>query len=442
LALPNSAVRQDVVVLSIVLFFVSLAALKYMGVRDPAAAFILIAASIALPNLVMEYARLPGDSPPRATSVASARLARVGIKLFGLLATFIVIAAAYWALPIYREGQAHALRALLVLIGPALLVLAPAYVWITDSRMSDPCDGCYMAGLAAAGRWTEIDRPMLGQHVLGWTVKAYFLPLMAGYALDDTAWFLALDLTGARSAGPYGWYEFLYRFVFFADVLWATLGYGLTLRLFDTHIRSTEPTMAGWIVCIVCYHPFWGLLLRNYVNYDDGHDWGLWLAGAPAIGLAWAIAITMLNIVYFWATASFGVRFSNLTHRGILTNGPYRFSKHPAYLAKNLTWWLISVPFISAAAPSEALRLSVLLLLVNGIYVLRARTEERHLGADPVYRGYVGWMAQHSLIAGLKCGFLSSYAGLTRVSSFTAPRALQKDGRVEHGHDVLGGKRL
>ena len=402
LAPPGSAVRQDVVLISIMMFFFSLAVLKYAGIRDPAPAFLIIAAAIALPNLVMEYRRLPDDAPARTPCLEAARPARVGLKLLGLLATFILIAAAYWAFPIYRDGQVQALRALLAVIGLPLLVLAPAYVWITDRRMSHPCDGCYMAGLAAAGRWKEIDRPMLGQYVLGWTVKAYFLPLMAGYALSDTAWFLALDLAHARSAGPHGWYEFLYRFVFFADVLWATLGYGLTLRLFDTHIRSTEPTMAGWVVCIVCYHPFWGIVLRNYLSYDDGHDWGWWLAGAPSLAFAWAVAITMLNFVYFWATASFGVRFSNLTHRGILTNGPYRFSKHPAYLAKNLTWWLISVPFISAAQPTEALRMSVLLLLVNGIYFLRARTEERHLGADPIYRRYAGWMAEHSVIARLQ----------------------------------------
>lgn len=414
LALPGSTVRQDVVLLSILLFLFSLGALKYLGIRDPASAFLIIAASIALPNLVMEYARLPGEAPPRAPTAATVRLARVALKLLGLTATFLAIAGAYWAFPVYRSGQDQALRALLAIIGPALFLLTPVYVWITDSRMSEPRDGCYMAGLAVTGRWTEIDRPLLSQYLLGWTVKAFFLPLMAGYALADTAWFLAFDPNKGYGSGPYGWYEFLYRFVFFADVLWATLGYGLTLRLFDTHIRSTEPTLAGWIVCLACYNPFWGILARNYVNYDDGLNWGSWLAGASALGFAWAIAITMLNLVYFWATASFGVRFSNLTHRGILTNGPYRFSKHPAYLAKNLTWWLISVPFITTAAPSEALRMCMLLLLVNGIYVLRARTEERHLEADPVYRSYVRWMAQYSIIARLKRARLLSSLGVAR----------------------------
>jgi isoprenylcysteine carboxyl methyltransferase (ICMT) family protein YpbQ len=363
----------------------------------------------------MEYVRLPVDAPAQPPSVAATRLARVGLKLLGLLGAFILIAAAYWAFPIYREGELEALGALLRLVGPPLIALAPAYVWIADSRMADPHDGCYMAGLAAVGRWAEIDQAVLRQYLLGWTVKAYFLPLMAGYALHDTGWFLAIDLARAVNSGPFGWYELLSRFVFFADVLWATLGYGLTLRLFDTHIRSTEPTAAGWIVCIVCYHPFWGLLVRNYVNYDDNFFWGAWLAGTPLVGLVWALAITALNIVYFWATASFGVRFSNLTHRGIVTNGPYRFSKHPAYLAKNLTWWLISVPFISAAGPSEAVRMSLLLLLVNGIYVLRARTEERHLTADPIYRGYLAWMDQHSLIARLKRGWPFPYAALSRA---------------------------
>jgi hypothetical protein len=44
----------------------------------------------------------------------------------------------------------------------------------------------------------------------------------------------------------------------------------------------------------------------------------------------------------------------------------------------------------------------VLLLGLNGIYWLRAWTEERHLGRDPEYRRYAAWIAQHGLFRRLR----------------------------------------
>ena len=93
-------------------------------------------------------------------------------------------------------------------------------------------------------------------------------------------------------------------------------------------------------------------------------------------------------VVYVWATIAFGARFSNLTHRGIITNGPYRYTKHPAYLAKNLSWWLISTPFMLTGSVEGTLRRCLLLGLLNLIYYFRAKTEERHLSLDPVYQRY------------------------------------------------------
>jgi len=101
--------------------------------------------------------------------------------------------------------------------------------------------------------------------------------------------------------------------------------------------------------------------------------------------------------IYSLSTITFGIRFSNLTHRGILTNGPYRFTKHPAYVSKNIGWWMVSVPFLSQMGAADALRHSALLLALNIIYGLRAYTEERHLSRDPVYREYALWMDQHGM---------------------------------------------
>jgi hypothetical protein len=108
--------------------------------------------------------------------------------------------------------------------------------------------------------------------------------------------------------------------------------------------------------------------------------------------------ILLLVAIYVWSTIAFGARFSNLTHRGIITNGPYRYSKHPAYLSKNLSWWLISTPFMLSGNAAQSLRACILLCMLNGIYYLRAKTEERHLSLDPVYRQYVLWIEQHGLL--------------------------------------------
>jgi protein-S-isoprenylcysteine O-methyltransferase Ste14 len=170
------------------------------------------------------------------------------------------------------------------------------------------------------------------------------------------------------------------------------------LRLFDSHIRSVEPTMSGWVIALMCYQPFYSAVGSAYFHYDDEIYWDNWLEGWPTVRAAWAVAVVFLLIIYSLSTVSFGLRFSNLTHRGIITSGPYRFTKHPAYISKNLSWWLISVPFISAHGWVEALRNCGVLLLLNLVYYARARTEERHLSFDPTYVAYALWMNERGLL--------------------------------------------
>jgi protein-S-isoprenylcysteine O-methyltransferase Ste14 len=134
------------------------------------------------------------------------------------------------------------------------------------------------------------------------------------------------------------------------------------------------------------------------VQYDDNTFWDGWLQAWPTLRAFWAALIIVLAAIYALCTVSFGLRFSNLTHRGIITGGPYRFSKHPAYLAKNLSWWLISVPFVSEQGLSAALRNCCLLGLLNCVYYARARTEERHLSRDPTYVAYALWINEHGLL--------------------------------------------
>ncbi len=134
--------------------------------------------------------------------------------------------------------------------------------------------------------------------------------------------------------------------MFTLDLLTTIAGYSLTLRLFDTHIRSSEPTLFGWVICIMCYQPFLSLFMQQYFSYLGSDDnWMHWLQDEPAIQMIWGGFVLIALIIYTFASLHFGCRFSNLTHRGILTSGVYRFTKHPAYVSKNFMWWLMFVPF-------------------------------------------------------------------------------------------------
>ena len=91
----------------------------------------------------------------------------------------------------------------------------------------------------------------------------------------------------------------------------------MTLKLTNSQIKSTDPTLFGWVVCLVCYQPFASVALDNYLNYDNGFFWGHWLNAYPIAYMTWAAAIVVLIFLYTMASVSLGFRFSNLTYRGL-----------------------------------------------------------------------------------------------------------------------------
>jgi protein-S-isoprenylcysteine O-methyltransferase Ste14 len=265
--------------------------------------------------------------------------------------------------------------------------------------MAQPLDGLWQLGQLLLGRWRGLDLKLIGQHLLGWLVKGFFLPLMFTYLCDNLNKLLHYDLTLLHNFQ--GVYDWAYFSMYFVDVSLVSMTYLMSLRAADTHIRSTEPTIFGWVIALVCYQPFWSLISKQYIDYDTGLSWGVWFHEPAWLFDLWGCLILFLVAVYVWATIAFGARFSNLTHRGIITNGPYRYTKHPAYLAKNLSWWLISTPFMITGGVEATLRRCLLLGLLNLIYYLRAKTEERHLSLDPVYQRYAEWIDAHGLLRGL-----------------------------------------
>lgn len=339
-----------------------------------------------------ESSGLDFANPPKE----GADIRRICVKLHGLFATWAVIAGLYWLLPFYHEGGYIAYLSTLKAMLPFMVLFAIPYFALMDRYMTDSKDGYWHAGMLFLGRWRGLDREKLREHALGWTVKAFFLAFMCSILPA-----LVQRITGT------GWAEigegivpailWIVFFLFLLDVVFGTVGYICAFRPLDSHIRSSNPFVAGWLAALSCYPPFALMVVGGVIAYNDGNYWHDWLADQPALLMLWGAIMIVLTAVYAWATIVFGIRFSNLTNRGIITHGPYRFTKHPAYLTKNVYWWFAAMPFLAEGGIEEAVRNCVFLGIVNLIYLWRAKTEERHLAADPAYEAYALWMEENGL---------------------------------------------
>jgi len=230
-------------------------------------------------------------------------------------------------------------------------------------------------------------------------VKGFFLAFMISIVPGN--WVETIRADSAWIAdSPVNLAIWLISAMFMIDVVFATVGYVLTMKPLDAHIRSANPFAAGWAAALICYPPFIMMNPGGPLDYHPGtSDWVYWLEGYPLLSALLGAWLVFLTAVYAWATVAFGFRFSNLTHRGILTHGPYAWTKHPAYVSKNVFWWFAVMPFFATTGnPIDMIRNSVVLALVSGVYYWRARTEERHLMADPAYREYAEWMERNGPI--------------------------------------------
>ncbi|WP_114954712.1 methyltransferase family protein [Sphingosinicella terrae] len=321
------------------------------------------------------------------------------VKLAGLWGIWGVIGALYCIARWYWDGAyLFAMQVIGVAAIPMVLLSFPYLLWL-DRRLAEPRDGAWHFGQWLIGRPEAADREILYDFLRAWAVKGFFLAFMISIVPGNWAETIRLEWAWIAD-NPANLARWLIAVMFMIDVVFATVGYALTLKPLDAHIRSANPYTAGWVAALICYPPFILMNPGGPLDYHIGaEDWTWWLADHPWLMTLNAVWLVFLTGVYAWATVAFGIRFSNLTHRGILTNGPYAWSKHPAYLSKNLFWWFAALPFLASTGnPVDMVRNTVVLALIGGVYYWRARTEERHLMADPAYREYAEWMERNGPI--------------------------------------------
>jgi protein-S-isoprenylcysteine O-methyltransferase Ste14 len=334
-------------------------------------------------------------------------------KLAGLWATWALIGVLYCLARWYWRGQyLFAMDVIGMAAIPLFLLSIPYVLWL-DRYLVNPRDGAWHFGAMLIGR-EAYDPQEIGHHLRAWMVKGFFTAFMISILPGGFRGIVTYDFADFTS-DPVRFASTLIELLFLIDVQIGTVGYLLTMKPLDAQIRTANPYLAGWLAALICYPPFILMGDGGPLDYHPGtSDWAFWLQGHTALLWAWGAVLVGLTGIYAWATVAFGMRFSNLTYRGVLTNGPYRWTRHPAYLSKNLFWWLSTLPFLATtSAMTDMIRNTAIMALVSGVYYWRAKTEERHLGgADPKYRAYSAWMDRHAPIT----------RGLNRLVALFAPR--------------------
>ena len=392
------------------------------GPREPMSGAYAALAALAFSGVPMVLWSLLVDKVHRRASTgidwsrprALANIVEVSvIKLAGLWATWALIGVLYCIARWYWRGQYLFSMEVIGAAAIPLFVLSIPYVLWLDRVLVNPRDGAWHFGAMLIGR-EAYDPAEVAHHLRAWTVKGFFTAFMISILPGGFQGIVTYDFAGF-STDPVRFASTLIELLFLIDVQIGTVGYLLTCKPLDAQIRTANPYLSAWVAALMCYPPFILMGDGGPLDYHPAtSDWAFWLQGHTALLWAWAALLVFLTGIYAWATVAFGIRFSNLTYRGVLTNGPYRFTRHPAYLSKNLFWWLSTMPFLATTnSLTDTVRNTAIMGLVSGVYYWRAKTEERHLGAaDAKYRAYSDWMERNALIT----------RGLRKVTGLLVPR--------------------
>jgi len=240
--------------------------------------------------------------------------------------------------------------------------------------------------------------PAARQAGLSLLLKFFFAPLMINWCLGHFATLSGslVQFTngvhqglGGRALFDTAIFWAAFQAILFIDTLLFTLGYIVEVPALDNRIRTVDPTFFGWFICLACYPPF-NDFTGTFLQWQS-NDFPYF--ANDYLHLAVNICVLLSLAIFSWASLALGFKASNLTNRGIVTRGPYKYVRHPAYAAKNLAWWLGAIPTLAMVIGSQnwqaVVYSFVALIGWTTIYVLRAITEERHLLlTDNGYREY------------------------------------------------------
>ena len=224
--------------------------------------------------------------------------------------------------------------------------------------------------------------------VLKYAVKFFFIPIMLFQAVYYSEYVLEIinSLPNSKTLDTVDWIaNVLYTLIWnlaLCITLWIYLfGYMVESKNLKSEIISVDSTFLGWFSTLICYNIFFTFLSYFYplMGTKDAYF------ASETINLAMRILIMTLIILRVWTVFNLGSKCSNLTYRGVVSNGMYAIIRHPHYFLKLITWWILFIPFYYEY-PEGAYLLGM--IVWTSVYIIRLITEERHLSQYEEYRAY------------------------------------------------------
>lgn len=227
--------------------------------------------------------------------------------------------------------------------------------------------------------WESKEKTVL----LYFLLKLFYVPIMLNFFFSNFFFLFSSYSNLKASLGSFdaqikNLYFLILNILLSIDTAIFAFGYLFEIKG-KSELRSVDPYFTGWLVALICYPPF-NTISGDYIGWGSA-DYSTF--GGPTMTSVVLGIVLILYLIYVWASVALGFKASNLTNRGIVATGPYKYVRHPAYITKNLSWIIMGIPLVQ-----KDWRMVVPLIIWAFIYYLRALTEERHLLADPDYVSY------------------------------------------------------
>ncbi len=371
-------------------------AFSRLAISDTVLAMCIVIVSIAVMG-VLEAFR---THVPAHTHSLKQSMSHALVTWAGTLAGLGFVLFLWGTLTTYSSSYYQPFFQVLPFFLAASIVLSFFYAIVASKVLGLYTHGDYQLGQLVLGR--EVNWKGVRDALLVWVIRGFFLPINFCELVNTIDVFRGHGLFFLQ--GPWMSVEYYVLLIVYGFIIAAvTPGYVFGARLFGTHTRDVSHSWFAWVVTLICYAPLELAVFKGWFNYNPtaatpvwNQPWVVHFANAPVVLETIGGLLVLVSLVHLWGEAQFGLRSSNISNRGIITTGAYRYTKHPVYLTKCVGWFLIWLPFLSGASFVDSMRLTFLFLCICAIYALRALAEEELLSADKDYVAYALWMDEHA----------------------------------------------